>query len=303
MRKNVILERGKTRMKSQKSAEPGGGKLFLVGTPIGNLEDMTYRAIRILKEVDTIAAEDTRNTIKLCNHFEIKTPLISYHEHNIMIGGEKILALLVEGKNVALVSDAGMPCISDPGVDIVSKAIVAGYDVVPVPGANAAISALVASGLVPQPFLFYGFLSRNKKERSIELDVLKRREETIILYEAPHRLKETLRAMNEQIGGTRRIVLARELTKRFEEFLRGTLEEAVVWVESNELRGEFCIVIEGGDGTEEEVQVVWWQELSIREHVTELIEGKGIRSKDAIREVANERKMSRRDVYKEYHVE
>ena len=290
-------------MKSQKSAEVGGGKLFLVGTPIGNLEDMTYRAIRILKEVDTIAAEDTRNTIKLCNHFEIKTPLISYHEHNIMVGGEKILALLFEGKNVALVSDAGMPCISDPGVDIVSKAIVAGYDVVPVPGANAAISALVASGLVPQPFLFFGFLSRNKKERNIQLDLLKKREETIVLYEAPHRLKETVRAMNEQFGGARNIVLARELTKRFEEFLRGTLEEAVVWVESNELRGEFCIVIEGGDGTEVEEKIVWWQELSLRDHVTELIESKGIRSKEAIREVANERGISRRDVYKEYHVE
>lgn len=290
-------------MKSQKSAEPGGGKLYLVGTPIGNLEDMTFRAVRILKEVNTIAAEDTRNTIKLCNHFEIKTPLISYHEHNIMIGGDKILSLLADGKDVALVSDAGMPCISDPGVDIVSKAIVAGYDVVPVPGANAAISALVASGIAPQPFLFYGFLSRNKKERSNQLGILKKREETIIFYEAPHRLKETLRAMNEQIGPTRRIVLARELTKRFEEFLRGTLEEAISWVESNELRGEFCIVLEGGDGTEEEVQMVWWQELSLQDHVTELIERKGIRSKDAIREVANERGISRRDVYKDYHVE
>ncbi|WP_438314043.1 16S rRNA (cytidine(1402)-2'-O)-methyltransferase [Sporosarcina sp. FA9] len=290
-------------MKSQKSAEIGGGKLFLVGTPIGNLEDMTYRAIRIMKEVDMIAAEDTRNTIKLCNHFEIKTPLTSYHEHNILVGGEKILGLLNEGKSVALVSDAGMPCISDPGVDIVSKAINEGYDVVPVPGANAAISALVASGLIPQPFLFYGFLSRNKKERSTQLDMLKMREETIIFYEAPHRLKETIRALNEQLGSARRIVLARELTKRFEEFLRGTLEEALVWVESNELRGEFCIVLEGGDGLEIEEKVVWWQELSPRNHVIELMDRKKIRSKEAIREVSLERGMSRRDVYKEYHVE
>ncbi len=234
-------------MKSQKSAEPGGGKLFLVGTPIGNLEDMTYRAIRVLKEVDMIAAEDTRNTIRLCNHFEIKTPLTSYHEHNIEIGGEKILTMLADGNSVALVSDAGMPCISDPGADIVSKAIVAGYDVVPVPGANAAISALVASGLVPQPFMFFGFLSRQKKARNIQLDDLKQREETVILYEAPHRLKETLRALQMSFGGTRSVVLARELTKRFEEFLRGTLEEAVLWAESNEIRGEFCIVIEGSD--------------------------------------------------------
>ncbi|MBO0588060.1 16S rRNA (cytidine(1402)-2'-O)-methyltransferase [Sporosarcina sp. E16_8] len=290
-------------MKSQKSAEPGGGKLFLVGTPIGNLEDMTYRAIRILKEVDMIAAEDTRNTIRLCNHFEIKTSLTSYHEHNIEVGGEKILAMLADGKTVALVSDAGMPCISDPGADIVAKAISAGYDVVPVPGANAAISALVASGLVPQPFMFFGFLSRQKKARNIQLDDLKQREETVILYEAPHRLKETLRALQTSFGGTRSIVLARELTKRFEEFLRGTLEEAVLWAESNEIRGEFCIVIEGSDGVIVEEKEEWWNDLEIRDHVTELMERKDLRSKEAIREVANSRGLSRRDVYKEFHVE
>ncbi|WP_342507655.1 16S rRNA (cytidine(1402)-2'-O)-methyltransferase [Sporosarcina sp. FSL K6-2383] len=290
-------------MKSQKSAELGGGKLFLVGTPIGNLEDMTFRAIRILKEVDTIAAEDTRNTIRLCNHFEIKTPLLSYHEHNIEVGGEKILTMLAEGKSIALVSDAGMPCISDPGADIAAKAITAGYDVVPVPGANAAISALVASGLVPQPFLFVGFISRQKKERTSQLEALKRREETVILYEAPHRLKETLRALEGSFGKTRRVTLARELTKRFEEFLRGTLEEAVLWVESSEIRGEFCIVIEGSDGIVEEQQDVWWSAIDVRHHVIEVMERKELRSKDAIREVANERGMSRREVYKEYHVE
>ncbi|MHA6260504.1 16S rRNA (cytidine(1402)-2'-O)-methyltransferase [Sporosarcina sp. CAU 1771] len=290
-------------MKSQKSAEPGGGKLFLVGTPIGNLEDMTYRAVRILNEVDVIAAEDTRNTIKLCNHFDIKTSLISYHEHNIVIGGEKILELLSEGKDVALVSDAGMPCISDPGVDIVSKALEVGYDVVPVPGANAAITALVASGITPQPFLFYGFISRDKKERKSQLDTLKRRSETIILYEAPHRLKKTLAALNEEFGSERRIVLAREITKRFEEFLRGTIEEAITWVDTNTVRGEFCIVIEGSDGTEVEEREVWWKDLSLSEHVSELISRKEMRSKEAIREVAKERGLSRRDVYNEYHVD
>lgn len=290
-------------MKSQKSAEANGGKLFLVGTPIGNLEDMTYRAIRILNEVDMIAAEDTRNTIKLCNHFEIKTPLLSYHEHNLEVGGEKILTMLAEGKSVALVSDAGMPCISDPGADIAAKALLAHYDVVPVPGANAAITALVASGLAPQPFLFYGFLSRNKKERRNEIKSLKNRQETIIFYEAPHRLKETLGALQEQVGGTRKIVLARELTKRFEEFLRGTLEEAVNWVQSTQIRGEFCLVLEGSDGTVEEEAPVWWQALSVEAHVAELIEQKGIRSKEAIREVAAARDMSRRDVYQAYHVE
>jgi len=290
-------------MKSQKSAELGGGKLFLVGTPIGNLEDMTFRAIRVLKEADMIAAEDTRNTIKLCNHFEIKTPLVSYHEHNLELGGEKILRMLSEGKMVALVSDAGMPCISDPGADIAGKAIDAGYDVVPVPGANAAISALVASGLDPQPFLFYGFLSRNKKERYAQIDSLRIKEETVILYEAPHRLKETVRALHEQIEGTRRIVLARELTKRFEEFLRGTLEEALLWVESNQIRGEFCIVLEASDGIiEKEHELVWWTELSIQDHVNVLMEKKELRSKEAIREVAADREMSRRDVYRAYHV-
>lgn len=291
-------------MKSQKSAEGETGKLFLVGTPIGNLEDMTFRAIRILKEVDTIAAEDTRNTIKLCNYFEIKTPLVSYHEHNLDVGGEKILAMLDAGKSVALVSDAGMPCISDPGVDISIKAIAAGYDVVPVPGANAAISALVASGLKSQPFLFYGFLSRNKKERQNEIELLRRREETILFYEAPHRLKETVLALHNQIEGTRKVVFARELTKRYEEFLRGTLDEAVLWVESNHMRGEFCIVLEGSDGTEQiEKEAVWWEALTIQEHVDQLIEEKKVRSKEAIREVAAARGLGRREVYQQYHIE
>lgn len=290
-------------MKSQKSAEPGGGKLFLVGTPIGNLEDMTFRAIRVLQEVDRIAAEDTRNTIRLCNHFEIKTPLMSYHEHNTESGGEKILTLLEEGKTVAIVSDAGMPCISDPGADIVSKALEAGFSVVPIPGANAAISALIASGLSPQPFLFYGFLSRQKKERKQQLGQLKRRQETIILYEAPHRLKETLQAMENELGEERKIVLARELTKRYEEFLRGTLKEAIQWANSQEIRGEFCIVVEGNEnGNEEEVQEQWWTNLRVEEHVNAVMERQGIRSKEAIRQVANERGMNRRDVYKAYHI-
>lgn len=290
-------------MKSQKSAELGGGKLFLVGTPIGNLEDMTYRAIRILNEVDLIAAEDTRNTIKLCNHFEIKTPLTSYHEHNIEIGGEKILAILRNGESVALVSDAGMPCISDPGTDIARKAIVEGFDVIPVPGANAAISALVASGLQAQPFLFYGFLSRNKKERREQISKLKTKQETIILYEAPHRLKETLSALRDQIEGEREIVLARELTKRYEEFLRGRLEESIEWVQSNQVRGEFCIVLAGNDGTNEVEEEVWWTTYSIQDHVSILIEEKGLRSKEAIREVALQRQLGRREVYQAYHIE
>jgi len=158
------------------------GCLYLVATPIGNLEDMSVRALRLLKEADVIAAEDTRNTKKLCNYFEIETPLVSYHEHNIDAGGEKLLGFLRQGKTVALVSDAGLPCISDPGADIVVKAIAEGFAVVPVPGANAAISALIASGLTPQPFFFYGFLNRGKKERRQQLEQLKKRQETILFY-------------------------------------------------------------------------------------------------------------------------
>ncbi|MGN7388807.1 16S rRNA (cytidine(1402)-2'-O)-methyltransferase [Sporosarcina sp. SAFN-015] len=288
-------------MKSQKSAEAEDAKLFLVGTPIGNLEDMTFRAIRILQEADMIAAEDTRNTIRLCNHFDIKTPLMSYHEHNLEKGGGKILSLLAEGKTVALVSDAGMPCISDPGNDIATKAIQEGFDVVPVPGANAAISALVASGLQTQPFSFFGFLPRQKKERNEQLRKLKQKEETLLLYEAPHRLKETVKSLAEAFGGSRQIVLARELTKRYEEFLRGSLEEAVSWVESNEIRGEFCIVIAGNENVEE-VAENWWKDISIPTHVEMVMEKENISSKEAIKLVASERGLPKRDVYQEYHI-
>jgi 16S rRNA (cytidine1402-2'-O)-methyltransferase len=188
-------------MKSQKSSQHEQGScLYLVATPIGNLEDMTVRALRILKEVDVIAAEDTRNTKKLCHYFDIQTPLVSYHEHNLEKGGEKLLGYLREGKSVALVSDAGLPCISDPGADIVMKAIEEDFAVVPIPGANAALTALIASGITPQPFYFFGFLNRHKKERRQQLEKLAKREETIIFYEAPHRLKETLKDLELILG-------------------------------------------------------------------------------------------------------
>jgi len=289
-------------MKSQKSTiHDHTGCLYLVATPIGNLEDMSVRALRILKEADIIAAEDTRNTKKLCNYFNIETPLISYHEHNLAVGGEKLLALLREGKTVALVSDAGLPCISDPGADIVEKAIDQDFPVVPVPGPNAAISALIASGLTPQPFFFYGFLNRGKKERRQQLEQLKKRQETILFYEAPHRLKETLKDM-EAILGNRRIVLARELTKKFEEFLRGTLAEAVEWSQTQEIRGEFCIVLEGNENAEEENnEETYWMTMSIIDHVDYIINHTGVTSKEAIKEVAKLRQVAKRDVYNEYH--
>lgn len=289
-------------MITQKSAEFQQGALYLVGTPIGNLEDMSYRAIRILQEADLIAAEDTRNTVKLSNHFEIHTPFMSYHEHNIEVGGRKILELLAEGKTVALVSDAGMPCISDPGADIAEKAIAEGYAVIPVPGPNAAISALVASGISAQPFLFYGFLDRQKKKRRIQLESLRNRQETLLFYEAPHRLKDTLRALEEQFGSDRRITLARELTKRYEEFIRGTIEEALDWAESTEIRGEFCLVVEGSAEAEAQEEE-WWSELSAVEHVQQLMEQRGCSSKEAIREAAMERGVSKREVYQAYHID
>ncbi len=291
-------------MKSQKSTmQDKPGCLYLVGTPIGNLEDISVRALRILKEADMIAAEDTRNTKKLCNYFDIETPLMSYHEHNLAVGGEKLLALLHEGKTIALVSDAGLPCISDPGADIVEKAIAQNFPVVPIPGPNAALSALIASGLTPQPFFFYGFLNRGKKERRQQLEKLKKRQETILLYEAPHRLKDTLKDM-EAILGERRIVLARELTKKFEEFLRGTLSEAVEWSQTEEIRGEFCIVLEGNSCVEEEDhEEVYWQNMSIVEHVDFIINQSNVSSKEAIKEVAKLRQVSKRDVYNEYHTD
>ena len=290
-------------MKSQKSTEHEQSScLYLVATPIGNLEDMTMRAIRILKEVDYIAAEDTRNSKKLCNYFEISTPLMSYHDHNQQVGGEKILEILREGKQVALVSDAGLPCISDPGADIAAKAIDEGFAVVPVPGANAALSALIASGMSTQPFFFYGFLSRNKKERKKEITLLQKRQETILLYEAPHRLKDTLKDIQAIMEGSRRIVLARELTKKFEEFLRGTVEEVLEWAESNEIRGEFCIVLEGNDTEEVLEEKAWWINLSIEEHVEHLMNEKQLKSKEAIKEVAIQRGLSKREVYQSYHV-
>lgn len=290
-------------MKSQKSSMyEQSSCLYLVATPIGNLEDITIRALRILKEVDIIAAEDTRNTKKLCHYYDITTPLVSYHEHNQEQAGEKILQWLREGKSVALVSDAGMPCISDPGADIAQKAIEEDFAVVPIPGANAAMSALIASGLTPQPFYFFGFLNRNKKERKKQLSNLKNRKETLIFYEAPHRLKDTLKDLAAELGN-RKIVLARELTKKFEEFLRGTVEEAIQWTEENEVRGEFCIVIEGSQNeVEENNEDAYWTNMTIQEHVDLLMREKQLSSKEAIKEVAKLRGLPKREVYQQYHL-
>lgn len=271
-------------------------------TPIGNLEDMTFRAIRIMKEADWIAAEDTRNTKKLCNYFEIETPVTSYHEHNKESSGYKLVEKIKEGAKVALVSDAGMPTISDPGTELVAQAIAEGLTVVPLPGANAALTALIASGILPQPFYYYGFLQRGKKDKKKELELLARQTATIVLYESPHRLKETLSLMLDGLGD-RKMVLCRELTKKYEEFLRGTISEALAWAEAEEVRGEFVLVIEGASRdaiAKEENQ--WWEGLSIEEHVEHYISKEEMNSKDAIKQAAKDRGIQKREVYQAYHI-
>jgi 16S rRNA (cytidine1402-2'-O)-methyltransferase len=291
-------------MWQQKSFENEGQKgiLYLVPTPIGNLEDMSFRAIRLLKEADFIAAEDTRNTKKLCNYFEIKSPIVSYHEHNKESSGIKLLEKLKEGAKIALVSDAGMPTISDPGYELVAGALAEGLTVVPLPGANAALTALIASGLPCQPFYFYGFLNRQKREKKKELETLKKQTATVIFYESPHRLKETL-ALLEEVFGNRRIVLCRELTKKYEEFIRGTITEAVFWANQEEIRGEFCLIVEGADETDSEEETNWWENMTVEEHVNHYISTQGISSKEAIKLTAKERGLHKRDVYQAFHVE
>lgn len=293
------------KLQQQKSfeREEEKGILYLVPTPIGNLEDISFRSLRILKEVNVIAAEDTRNTKKLCNYFEIDTPLVSYHEHNKEISGPKLIEQLKEGTKIALVSDAGLPTISDPGYELVCLAIEEGLTVVPLPGANAALTALIASGIQTQPFFFYGFLQRGKKDKRKELEQLARQTSTLIFYEAPHRLRETLLVMAETLGEERKITLSRELTKKFEEFIRGTIKEAIDWVESNEVRGEFCLIVEGGSGELVEDQNSWWQELSINQHVEHYIHTNNMTSKEAIKQTAKDRDMNKRDVYQAYHIE
>lgn len=277
----------------QKSFENHKPTLYLVPTPIGNLSEFPERAIQVLKEVDHIAAEDTRNTIKLLNHFDIHTPMISHHEHNINIAIPKIIDMLKAGENVALVSDAGYPAISDPGAELVKAVIEEDFNVVPISGCNAALDALVVSGITPQPFVFYGFLAHDDKTKKKELEANRNITMTTIYYEAPHRIKKTLTLML-QIQGDRSIALCRELTKKHEEIIRGHISEILEIVD--ELKGEMVIVVEGATEVEEEVVF----EQSITEHVDEYIV-KGMSTKDAIKEVAKIRNLGKNEVYAEYH--
>ncbi|MDC3417948.1 16S rRNA (cytidine(1402)-2'-O)-methyltransferase [Aquibacillus salsiterrae] len=288
-------------MKSQKSFQENhhSGTLFIVPTPIGNLEDITIRALNTLKAVEVVAAEDTRNTRKLLNYFEIKTTLISYHEHNKEERENRLLELLADGQHIALVSDAGMPAISDPGYEIVKACIANDYPVVVLPGASAALCALVGSGLRTDEFYFYGFLPRKKKERDTEIERIKQIQATILFYESPHRISDTLQYLSDHFGD-REMALARELTKKFEEYVRGTASELLEWSKQGTMKGEFCIVVEGND--EEEQMDHWWENLSVIQHVNHYIEIKQWKSKDAIKKVAEERNIPKRDVYQAYHV-
>ncbi len=280
-------------MNRQKSFENNQPTLYLVATPIGNLQEMTFRAIDILKNVDYIAAEDTRNTIKLLNHFEINTKLISHHEHNITSSIPKIISLLLDNHNIALVSDAGYPAISDPGYELVKACIDNQINVVPISGANACLDALIVSGISPQPFMFYGFLDHLDKKKKKELTSLKDYKETIVFYESPHRIKKTLKLMLD-ILGDRNIALCREITKKHEEIIRGTISEIFNIVD--ELKGEMVLIVEGSH----EVVIEETFDISIYDHVQSYI-NQGYTPKDAIKEVAKIRNISKNIVYNEYH--
>lgn len=272
------------------------GTLYLCATPIGNLEDMTCRGVRILKEVDLIAAEDTRNSIKLLNHFGIKTPMTSYHEYNKIEKGHKLVEKLADGENIALITDAGTPGISDPGEELVKMCHEVGITVTAVPGAAACITALTISGQGTRRFAFEAFLPTDKKERQAVLEELKEETRTIVLYEAPHRLVRTLELLTDTLGD-RNVSICRELTKKHETVYKTTLKEALAHYKEDDPRGECVIVIEGKSHKEiqEELQAKW-EELSIEEHM-EYYLSRGMEKKEAMKQVAKDRGVSKRDIY------
>lgn len=264
------------------------GKLYICPTPIGNLEDITLRTLRVLREVDLIAAEDTRHTIKLLNHYEIKKPLTSYHEHNVREKGEELISKLEEGQDIALVSDAGMPGISDPGEDLIKLAIENDIEVIVLPGPTASISALVVSGLSTEKFSFEGFLPPKKKERKLRLEEIKDERRTLIIYESPHRILGSLEDMLEVLGN-RKLAVARELTKLHEEVFRGSVQEAIERFSSGPVKGEFVLVVEG-NMEEERVEV------DIEEELLKYI-NQGLSKKESVKRVAKEFNLARNKVY------
>ena len=268
------------------------GNLYIIATPIGNLEDITLRAIRILKEVDLIAAEDTRHTLKLLNHLEISKPLISYHRHNEEIRTEELIKELKTGKNIGLVSDAGTPGICDPGEEIIKKCIEESIKVVPIPGACAMINALITSGISTKEFTFLGFLPLNKKSRKEKLEEIKNANKTIILYEAPHKLKNTLNDLSD-ILQSREVVLARELTKIHEEYIRGTVKELME--KTDNLKGEMILIIEKNNKDNEE-ELNSLNNLTLEEHYN-FYEKRGLNKKEIIKKIAKDRNVSKNEIY------
>ncbi|MBT9775001.1 16S rRNA (cytidine(1402)-2'-O)-methyltransferase [Clostridium sp. MCC353] len=274
------------------------GKLYLCATPIGNLDDITFRVLNTLKEVDLIAAEDTRHSIKLLNHFDIKTPMTSYHEFNKFDKAGYLVEQMQQGVNIALITDAGTPGISDPGEELVKQCYEAGIEVTSLPGPAACITALTLSGMATRRFCFEAFLPSDKKEKQWILEELKGETRTIIIYEAPHRLVKTLEELREVLGN-RKITICRELTKKYEEAFRTTLEEAVSHYQANDPKGECVIVIQGKsiDDIKEE-QKRSWEEMSIEEHMR-YYEDQGMERKEAMKQVAKDRGISKRDVYQQ----
>ncbi len=274
------------------------GILYLCATPIGNLEDMTFRVVNCLKTVDLIAAEDTRNTKKLLNHFEINTPMTSYHEHNKYDKAKVLVEKLVAGQNIALVTDAGTPGISDPGEVLVRCCYEAGIAVTALPGGCAFVLALILSGLSTRRFVFEAFLPREKKEKAEVLGELAEETRTIVLYEAPHRLVKTLESLYKTLGD-REVAIVRELTKRYEEVKRFRLEESVTYYQEHEIKGEIVIVIAGKDKQELAAsEVRAWEELSVAQHMA-YYEEQGVEKKEAMKKVAKDRNLTKRDIYKE----
>ncbi len=270
------------------------GKIYLVATPIGNLEDITLRAIRVLQEVDLIAAEDTRHTLKLLNHLNIKKPMISYHRHNEEVKTEELLAQVKEGKNIAIVTDAGTPGISDPGEEIVKEAILQGIEIIPIPGACALINALIVSGLDTKEFSFFGFLSIHTKIKQKQIEKIQQENKTVILYEAPHKLRKTLKSLQDRLGDIS-IVAVKELTKIHEKVYRGKISQVLEELEE-ELKGEFVILLSKQEKEERD-----WNTISLEEHYSYYQE-KGMEKKEIIKQIAKDRKQSKNEIY-QYFIE
>lgn len=286
-------------MVSEVARQTKTGTLFLVPTPIGNLEDMTFRAIKTLKSVQVILAEDTRHTRKLLNHFQIENKLESFHEHSDSYKIERIVSWLQEGQDIALVSDAGMPIINDPGHPLVAACVNNNVNVVALPGANAALTALIASGLSAESFTYYGFFPRNNKRREDRVRQIAERDETAIFYESPHRVQDLLQALSHQLTQDTQVVLARELTKRYEEYIRGSLLEVRQIVMERELKGECVVLVQGGRPIERKSES--GNSLLLKEEVEKIMVRDTVSSKVAIKEVAKRYRLKKQEVYQAYH--